>query len=520
MKRPRRVLTPGQMRAVDKATIEAGIPGIVLMESAAHRVVEYLAERYAPLSSHSITVVCGKGNNGGDGLAIARQLHSGFHPRALYVLLVAAPEELTGDAAQNLTMLRASGLCEQRAFSPAMQTSTLVIDAVLGTGLDGSARGEARAAIRVINGQFPLAEVVAVDIPSGLSGGSADIPGEYVRADATVTLTAPKICHVLPPASRKMGNLRVAGIGSAAELYEEDAAIRLGWITPEFISPLFAPRARDGNKGSYGHVLIVAGSRGKAGAAAMAGMAALRGGAGLVTVAAPACILDTVAAMCPELMTEPLEETFSGGIAAGALDRVLELATARTVTAIGPGMGVTPETRTLVDAVFRNLQRALVVDADGLNCLAGTEWSGGNALRVLTPHPGEMSRLTGSDVGSIQMDRVERARGLAAERGVCVVLKGEGTVIAWPDGEVWINPTGSPAMATGGTGDILTGLLAGLLAQAPGDAARAIAGAVYLHGRAGELAANQLGEQAVIATDLLRYFAEGIRGITHVHNPL
>ena len=520
MKRPRRVLTPGQMGAVDKATIEAGIPGIVLMESAAQRVVEYLAERYAPLSSHSITVVCGKGNNGGDGLAIARQLQSAFQPRALHVLVVAAPEELTGDAAQNLVMLRASGLREQRVVSAAMQTSSLVIDAVLGTGLQGPARGEAREAIRAINGQFPLAEVIAVDIPSGLSGGSADIPGEYVRADATVTFTAPKMCHVLPPASRKMGTLRVAGIGSAAELYEEDAAIRLGWITPEFISPLFAPRAREGNKGSYGHVLIVAGSRGKAGAAAMAGMAALRAGAGLVTVAAPACILDTVAVMCPELMTEPLEETSSGAIAKGALDRVLELATARTVTAMGPGMGTADETRTLVDAVFHNLQRPLVVDADGLNCLAGTRWSGGKAPRVLTPHPGEMSRLTGRDVAAIQLDRVECARELATERGVCVVLKGEGTVIAWPDGEVWINPTGSPAMATGGTGDILTGLLAGLLAQASADAPRAIAGAVYLHGRAGELAAKQLGEQAVIATDLLRYLAEGIRGITHVHNPL
>ena len=520
MKQPPKVLTPRQMRAVDQATMEAGISGLVLMESAAHRVVEFLAERYAGLATHSITVVCGKGNNGGDGLAIARQLHAGFHPRALHVVLAAAPEELKGDAAQNLIMLRASGLREQRSFSGEALAATLVIDAVLGTGLEGPARGEALDAIRTINSRFPLAQVIAVDIASGLAGGSGDIPGEYVRADATVTFTAPKICHVLPPASRTTGELRVASIGSAPAIYEDDESIRLGWITPEFIAPLFAPRAREGNKGRYGHVLIVAGSRGKAGAAAMAGMAALRAGAGLVTVAAPVSVVDAVAAMCPEIMTEPLAETSSGAIARAALERVLELAAARTTTAIGPGIGTAPGAREVVQTLFGTIDRPLIVDADGLNCLAGFPWLGGAALRLLTPHPGEMSRLMGRDIASIQSDRVACARELAAERKVGVVLKGEGTVIAWPDGNAWINPTGSPAMATGGTGDILTGMLAGLVAQFPHDAGRAIAAAVYLHGRAGELAAGQMGEQSVIATDLLRYFPEGIRGITHVYHPV
>ena len=518
MRRPRRILTPQQMRLVDQATITAGIPGLLLMENAAHRVVEYLAARYAPLSGQAVTVVCGQGNNGGDGLAIARQLHVRFQLRALHVVLVADAARLQGDAALNLQMLRASGVREQRTFSPGALEATLVVDAVLGTGLEGAARGEALEAIRVINA-FPRAAVVAVDIPSGLCGSSGDVPGEYVRANATVTFTAPKVCHAVPCAAALMGELVVAPIGSDPATYEDDESILLGWITPEFIAPLFAPRASDGNKGRYGHVLIVAGSRGKAGAAAMAGLAALRVGAGLVTVAAPESLVPVVAAMCPEIMMEALPETSAGAIALPAAERILELASTRTVTAIGPGIGTSHETREVVRRVFAESDRPLFVDADGLNCLAGTDWRGG-AVRVLTPHPGEMSRLTGRDISTVQRDRIGSARALAFERNVCVILKGEGTAVAWPGGDVWINPTGTPALATGGTGDILTGMLAGLAAQFPSDLGRAVAGAVFLHGRAGELAARQLGEQPVIATDLLRHLAEGIRGITLVHDAL
>ncbi len=235
MTRPQRVLTPLQMGAVDEATIAAGIPGLVLMENAAHRVVEYMVRRFSPLRDYALTVVCGKGNNGGDGLAIARQLHTRFRPRALHVVLT--EEGLKGDAAQNLAMLHACGLREQRTFPP---ESTLIVDAVLGTGLEGAASGPALEAIRAIN--RTRAAVLAVDIPSGLSGSSGVPPGEYVRADATVTFTAPKLCHVIPPASRLMGELVIAPIGTDPRLYEDDETIRLGWITPEFIAPLFAPR--------------------------------------------------------------------------------------------------------------------------------------------------------------------------------------------------------------------------------------------------------------------------------------
>ena len=518
MNHPLKVLTPAEMRAVDQATIDDGIPGLILMENAAHRVVEFLAERFGPLSRHRIVVVCGKGNNGGDGLAVARILRVRFHPALLRVVLVSDPSSLSGEAAANLTMLHAAGVYERRSLDDDIRTATLVIDAVLGTGLTGAARGVARDAILTINSAFPQAKIVAVDIPSGLSGNSGTVPGDFVRADATVTFTAPKVCHAMPPACNLMGELHVAQIGSPASLYDEEHRIRLAVVTPRSIAPLFAPRAKDSNKGRFGHVLIVAGSRGKSGAAAMAGIAALRAGAGLVTVACPASVLPEIALQCPELMTEPLPETASGGIALAALPRIFELAATRTLVALGPGIGAADETREVALRVFHELDMPLVIDADGLNALAVTQWKAPAAPRVLTPHPGEMARLTGQAVAEIQQDRIAAARALAAS-GVTVVLKGERTLTAFPNGRVWINPTGSPALAKGGTGDVLCGMIAGLLAQFPDEPGRAIAGAVYLHGLAGEVAAQKRGEQAVLATDLFDSFGEAIRDITNVSDP-
>ena len=250
----------------------------------------------------------------------------------------------------------------------------------------------------------------------------------------------------------------------------------------------------------------------------MASLAALRAGAGLVTVACPASALASIAAHSPELMTEPLPETASGVLSAAAYDKIVELASTRTFIAIGPGLGTHDETRQVVARLFAELQKPMVVDADALNCVAGSDWKGTGALRVLTPHPGEMSRLSGLSIKEVQADRVACARSLAESRNVVVVLKGDGTLIAFPDGRVWINPTGSPAMATGGTGDILTGMVAGMAAQFPHETDLAIAGAVYLHGAAGQLAAAQLCEQPVIATDLLLYFGEAIRAITDLPN--
>jgi NAD(P)H-hydrate epimerase len=518
--KPRKVLTPREMGDVDRATIEAGIPGIILMENAAQRLVEYIARRFSPVSEQRIVVICGKGNNGGDGLAIARQLHIRFNPRRLWTVLIADPEELSGDAATNLGMLRACGVQEYRDFGPEMRPATLIVDAILGTGLSGPANGSALDAIIEINSTFPFAKVVAVDIPSGLSGESGTPPGEYARADATVTFTAPKICHVMPPACDLMGELEIAPIGSPPSLYENDERIQLALVTPRSIAACFAPRPKDSNKGKFGHVLLIAGSRAKPGAAAMAGLSALRAGAGLVTVAGPASALSSISSHTAELMTEPLPETESGEIARSAFDRIKELAAKRTLIAIGPGIGTHDETQELVRRLFAEAQQPMVVDADALNCLAGTDWNGSRALRVLTPHPGEMSRLAGRTIPEIQSDRISAARSLACSRKAVIVLKGEGTLIGFPDGRVWVNPTGSPALAKGGTGDILTGMVSGLIGQFPDDPDRAIAAAVYLHSLAGEIAARHQTEQTVLATDLLQYLPEAIRGITNIPHQL
>ena len=264
--------------AVDLATINAGIPGLILMENAAHAVVEYLAHKCGPVAEQRIVIFCGKGGNGGDGLAIARVLHVRFPARQLFVLLACDPLELRGEAAVNLKMLGAAGVEISPTFTPEMAVATVVVDAILGTGLNGPAGGRALEAIRTVNMRFPLAKVVAVDIPSGLCGTTGAIPGEYVRADSTVTFTAPKLCHALAPAANLMGDLRIAQIGTNPALFEQDPAIFTSLVTPESLAPIFAPRERNGNKGRYGHVLILAGSRGKSGAAAMAALAALRCG--------------------------------------------------------------------------------------------------------------------------------------------------------------------------------------------------------------------------------------------------
>ena len=485
-----KVLTAAQMRDVDRRTNELGIPGIVLMENAAHRVVEVLEKRFAPLAAQRIVVLCGKGNNGGDGMAIARQIHTRFAPE-MCVVLLAAPDSLKGDAAANHRMLQACGCPVLREIPPEARNATLVVDALLGTGISGPAAGAALEGIREINRGFPLAQVVAVDIPSGMSSDSGDSLGECARADCTVTFTAPKVAHALPPNCGRIGHLTVAPIGSPPELFED---ILLTLAEPAVFRHLLAPRPRAGHKGTFGHVLAIAGSSGKTGAAAMTGLAALRAGAGLVTVASSAAI-----PAAPELMTESLD---------AGLDTLAE---GKTVIAMGPGLGRTPETDALVTHALTHLTQPLILDADALNVLANPQPPAPRSQPlILTPHPGEMSRLTGQPTEAIQSNRVAAARAFATQHAVTLVLKGERTVIAFPDGRVSINPTGTPAMGTGGSGDILTGLIAGLLAQFPAAPDAAVTAAVYLHGLAGEIGARALGEKCLIATDILEYLPDAM----------
>lgn len=349
---------------------------------------------------------------------------------------------------------------------PKLPSPTIVVDALLGTGFRGPVREPYSDLIRAINEDFPAAKVVAVDIPSAM----------LVRADYTVTFAAPKLEVALGEGA---GKLIVADIGIPPAFIRSDIEMS---EAGDF-APLFKPRKQDSNKGDFGHVLVVGGAPGKTGAVVMSGLAALRAGAGLVTVASSGGTFP------PELMTEPLDRF--------RLDR-------KTVIAIGPGLGPNQE---LVLRLLREATVPMVIDADALNSIAGTDFRGRGMETILTPHPGEMARLTGAAV----TDRLATAREFAQARNVCLVLKGYRTLIAFPDGRVWINPTGSPAMATGGTGDILTGLTAGLVAQFPGDIGTAVRAAVWLHGRAGEIGAAELTEQCLIATDLLRFLPRAIR---------
>jgi NAD(P)H-hydrate epimerase len=474
------------MREVDRRTIELGISGPILMENAGHRVVEYLQERYAPLRDQRVVVLCGKGNNGGDGFVVARQLYTRCRPASLHVVAT-HPEENS----EALKMLRATGFHVDSTITAGMRNATLVIDALLGTGLAGPARGSALELIREINTGFPLARVVAVDIPSGMNSDSGRTEGEVARADATVTFTAPKLCHALSPNCDTVGELRVGQIGSPPGLYSE---VQLHVTEPADFPRLLVPRQSESNKGTYGHVLVVGGASGKFGAAQMTGLAALRAGAGLVTVASSAPQL-----AIPELMTERLPESW---------DKLEQAAHRSNVIAIGPGLGISP----LVPDAFDKAEQALVIDADGLNSLAGRNWKAqAGRLRILTPHPGEMARLTGMSIGDVQSDRLGTARRFASERGVVLVLKGHRTVIAFPGGRAWINPIDSPALAKAGTGDVLTGMIAGMLAQFEDDPHQAALGAVYLHGLCGVLGARRWGDKSLLATELLDLLPDALR---------
>ena len=506
-----KVLTAAQMRDVDRRTVELGIPSIILMENAGHRVVEFLERQYAPLAKERIVVICGKGNNGGDGLVVARQLFTRVKPAWLRVVLGADPDEMRGDALANYKMLVAVGCPILSEITDEMRTASLVIDAVLGTGAEGAAKGKAAELIDAINNRFPLADVVAVDVPSGGA----------VRAKHTVTFTALKPSLALSPECDLAGKVHVAAIGTQPEMYEGDPSILLSQSTPGDFSALFQPRVSESNKGLYGHVLVIAGGRGKTGAAAMAGIAALRAGAGLVTVASAASAITAIGSYAPEIMTEPLAETDAGSIAMCETDdpAMAAITDKKNVIAIGPGMGHHPDTVQFIRRFVQESPTPMVVDADALNALAGQRLRF-HAPRIFTPHPGEMSRLMGKTVAEIQKDRIGAARAFATDHGVYLVLKGNRSVIAFPDGRVWINPTGSPAMATGGTGDVLTGLIAGLLAQFSNHLENALLAAVYLHGRAGELGAIELGEKTLIATDLFEFLPEAMREIADLSHPI
>jgi ADP-dependent NAD(P)H-hydrate dehydratase / NAD(P)H-hydrate epimerase len=513
-----KITTADEMREIDRVTTARfGVPSITLMENAGSAVAQFVLEHYR--HANRIAVICGKGNNGGDGFVVARKLHRAG--RVVEVLLLAAPTELHGDALAMFerlplrpTVLRNAQEL-QAEWSRSLVNCDLLVDAILGTGFHPPVKGFYADAIAAMNGSDK--PMVAVDIPSGADSDSmsAQTDKHIARADAIVTFTAPRPAHVFGNLTR--GPIVVAPIGSPPEALVSKLALEL--TTPRDFAALLAPRPADSNKGMYGHVLIVGGSLGKSGAAAMAGMSALRAGAGLSTVATPARVLASVAAFAAELMTEPLAETESGGIALAAVEsgRYQKLMKGMTVVAIGPGIGRDPETVRFVHEAVRQTKVPMVIDADGLNAFAGhTELLDGRERPlVLTPHPGEMSRLAGITIKTAQADRLNVARSFAREHHLVLVLKGNRTIVALPDGTAWVNPTGNPGMATGGTGDILTGMAAGVMGQMPNNIALAAVAAVYLHGLAGDVAAETMGEHSLVATDLLAALPEAFRRTAH-----
>lgn len=510
-----KIVTAAEMREIDRATSESfGVPSLTLMENAGTAIAEFVLSYYPRVKS--IGVICGKGNNGGDGFVAARKLSAAG--KEVRVLLLADPAELRGDAAEMFKRMQLSFVIARSADdldgekARGTFASDLIIDAILGTGFRPPVTGIYAEAIERINaGKAP---VVAVDIPSG---ADADVMGSQtgavVRADAVVTFTAPRPAHVFGLLTN--GPTVIAPIGSPDEAIM--SSLHLNVITPREIAPLVGPRRPDANKGSFGHVLVVGGSLGKAGAAAMAGMSALRVGAGLSTVATAKSVLATVAGFHPELMTEPLAETDSGTISLRALEygRMDALLKGKTVLALGPGISRETETSEFVHTMVARYKLPMVVDADGLNAFEGwaEKLQGRDHPLVVTPHPGEMARLCGSTVKDILRDRISVARTFAREHQCITVLKGHRTLIAEPGGEIWVNTSGNPGMATGGTGDILTGMVAGFVAQNPDRILEAVLAAVYLHGLAGDVVRDTMGEQCLVATDLLTGLPEAIRRV-------
>jgi ADP-dependent NAD(P)H-hydrate dehydratase / NAD(P)H-hydrate epimerase len=512
-----KIVSTAEMRAIDRATSERfGVPSLILMENAGGAVARFVLSDFG--HAERIGVLCGKGNNGGDGLVAARKLAEAG--RAVRVLLLSDPGELRGDAAVMFGRIRVKIapliVTGVEALNSAAATevfaSDLLLDAVLGTGFRPPVSELYRAAIEKMNGSS--AAIMAVDIPSGADADAVKHgQGTVARADAIITFTTPRPAHVF--AEMTSGPTVIAPIGSPDEAITSELGLSLS--TPRDFADFLGPRALEANKGSYGHVLVVGGSVGKAGAAAMAGFAALRAGAGLSTIATPKSVVATVAGFHPEAMTEPLPETDAGTICSAALANVRELADRKSVLAIGPGISRHPQTAEFVRATLKPgtipAGGAFVVDADALNAFEGAaaELNGHGRTLVVTPHPGEMSRLTGLSIAEIQSNRLEVTRRFAREHELIVVLKGHRTLIASPAGTVWVNPTGNPGMATGGTGDVLTGIVAGMLAQHPKKVLEATALAVYLHGQAGDLARDELGEHGLVATDLIKFLPASIQ---------
>jgi len=502
-----KVATAAEMRRIDgQATGDYGMPGVALMENAGGEVARKVAEVVGGAAGKKVCVFAGKGNNGGDGFVAARHLTA--RGAKVKVFLLGSAAEVAGDARVNLDILVNMGAevsevagerdCDKASLAAAF--ADCLVDALLGTGFRGTIDGDIAAAVKIINTAGK--PVVAVDVPTGIDADTGQIRGTAVQATHTVTFGLLKPGLLFQPGAAYAGAVTVADIGLPVALLT-DAAIRQNAVTAELIRGMLPQRSPAAHKGANGRVALLAGSTGMTGAAALAAMAAVRAGAGLVTLGVPAALNVIMEVKLTEVMTKPLPEEQSGVFGMAAIEEAAALAAAADVLAVGPGLGRADDTFAAVREIVRRVRCPLVIDADGLNALVGHAdiLLESEALAVLTPHAGELARLTGKTPGAINADRLGAARQAAADLGAIVVLKGPGTVIAYPDGEVFINTTGNAALATGGTGDVLTGVIAALIAQGLSSHDAAVAG-VFLHGLAGEAAARA-GLAGVAAGDLL-----------------
>lgn len=506
-----KLVSAKEMRSLDRRAVrECGIKGLVLMENAGKGVADVVKRQCARAKGRRVSIVAGKGNNGGDGFVCARHLKkSRFN---VTVFSLAMLDDIKGDAGVNARAWQKMGGPVETVLRPAdlkkhastFIHSTVIVDGLLGTGLTSNVRGVYGAAIKFINNLGR--PVVAIDVPSGIDASTGKVLGSAVRATVTATMALPKIGLYVYPGRDFSGSVEVVDIGMPGELIEK-APLKWNLMDDDCVKRLLVPRKRDTHKGTYGHLLVLAGSPGKTGAAYMTAMGAMRAGAGLVTLGVPESVHQLMEAKTVEVMTYPLAETDDKGLGECSWKETKALMKGKAAVIVGPGLGRSVHLIGFVEKLVKESKVPVVIDADGLNALEGktSVLKKAGCECILTPHPGEMARLLGIGAKHVQADRVGSAKTLSKKTGCTVVLKGAGTIIATPPtpkGSGFVNPTGNPGMATAGTGDVLTGMIGGLIAQglAPVDASAA---AVYIHGLAGDAVAAERGEIGMIATDLL-----------------
>ena len=512
------LVTAGEMQKIDRMTIEPfGIPGRILMENAGRGATHILFNKYVGLKNRKVGVIAGRGNNGGDGFVIARYLAQ--KGTRVTVYLLSKSSLIKGDSAANLKLLASLSIPvieipDRKAFSKHRSSivhQEILVDAILGTGLKSDVKGYFREVIEFLNSLNK--PVFAVDIPSGLNSDTGQVCGVCIRANTTATFAFAKIGQILFPGANYTGDLEIVEIGIPSHIAEE-AGSRQYLLTPDMIRDYLKPRPFDAHKGNAGHLLLIAGSPGKTGAAVMAAMSAMRTGAGLVTLGIPRSLNPVLESQCLEVMTCPLSETIDGMLNESSFQAIIDLLPSKKCFAIGPGIGTSVETKNLVHRVIQEIKVPIVIDADGLNILAGHTQILRNlkAPVILTPHPGEMARLIKSTVDVVQKDRINCARDFAEKFNVHLVLKGARTIIAHPDGKVFVNQTGNPGMASGGMGDVLTGIIAGLITQGYSPESAAHAG-VYLHGAAADEMAETIGPIGFLASDVMNAIPGQIRSL-------